>query len=167
MWLLEISLVCQLHGTQHTSWNTLHFMEHNALHNIYVNTLLRRLSVSLSSLFFPEPLGEIELGLFRAALPYCLKVDSAPFRQKLVTSLKKIFVRIRDSCSTAVKRKTQAQFVGECVAPGLCRQQLLLDARIHAHTQTCMYAHITPHHTHAQSSPWGTSSLKLTSSMPE
>ena len=90
-------------------------LEHNTLHNIYVNTLLIQLSVSLS--FFPEPLGEIELDLFRAALPYCLKVDSAPFRQKLVTSLKKIFVRIRDSCSTAVKRKTQAQFVGECVAP--------------------------------------------------
>ena len=148
------------------SRNTAHFMEHIAFHGTqrtsqylcehFAKTIISFIIIS----FFPEPLGEIELGLFRAALPYCLKVDSAPFRQKLVTSLKKIFVRIRDSCSTAVKRKTQAQFVGECVAPGLCRQQLLLDARIHAHTQTCMYAHITPHHTHAQSSPRGTALKK-------
>ena len=69
------------------------------------------------SLFFPEPLRDIELGLLQAALPYCLKVDSAPFRQRLVTSLKKVFVRIRDSCSTAIKRKLQAEFVGECVTP--------------------------------------------------
>ena len=152
-----------------TSRSTAHFMEHNAFHATqrtsqylwehFADTIISFIIIS----FFPEPLGEIELGLFRAALPYCLKVDSAPFRQKLVTSLKKIFVRIRDSCSTAVKRKTQAQFVGECVACWLCRQQLLLDAHIHVHMQTCMDAHTTPHHTHAhaQSSLWGTAFKKM------
>ena len=76
--------------------------------------LLLLLSLLLPSLF-AEPLGELELRLFQAALPHCLKVDSAPFRQRLVTSLKKVFVRLRDSCSTALRRKTQALFVGECI----------------------------------------------------
>ncbi|KAK7104750.1 tRNA (32-2'-O)-methyltransferase regulator THADA-like [Littorina saxatilis] len=58
-----------------------------------------------------EPLGEVEIELLEAALPYCLKMDSAPFRQMLLTSLKKLFVRVRDSCSTALKKKTRAQFV--------------------------------------------------------
>ena len=59
-----------------------------------------------------EPLGSVEIDLFQAALPFCLKVDSAPFRQKLLTSLRKVFVRVRDSCLTAIKRKTKDPFVG-------------------------------------------------------
>ncbi|XP_076464925.1 tRNA (32-2'-O)-methyltransferase regulator THADA-like [Babylonia areolata] len=62
-----------------------------------------------------EPIGEVEIRLLQACLPHCLKVDSAPFRQKLVTSLRKVFVRVRDSCSTAIKRKIQATFVDDCV----------------------------------------------------
>ena len=69
MWLLEISLACQLHGAQHTSWNIMHFMEHNALHNIYGNTLLIQLSVSLSSLFFQSPWGRLNWAYFGRLCP--------------------------------------------------------------------------------------------------
>ncbi|KAL8610956.1 hypothetical protein ACOMHN_042572 [Nucella lapillus] len=58
-----------------------------------------------------EPLGEVETRLLQLALPHCLKVDSASFRQKLVTSLRKVFVRVRDSCSSAVKRRQREDFV--------------------------------------------------------
>ncbi|KAK7506979.1 hypothetical protein BaRGS_00001830 [Batillaria attramentaria] len=62
-----------------------------------------------------EPLKEIEMELLQSSLPYCLKVDSAPFRQQLIASLRKLFVRVRDSCSTAIKRKTGAEFVDPSV----------------------------------------------------
>lgn len=56
---------------------------------------------------YSEPVTEREIKHLCAALPYCLKVDSAAFRQQLTTSLRKLFVRIRDSCLMAVRKKTK------------------------------------------------------------
>ncbi|KAK3600906.1 hypothetical protein CHS0354_013283 [Potamilus streckersoni] len=50
-----------------------------------------------------EPLCQEEATLLQKALPYNLKVDSAPFRQHLGSDIRKLIVRIRDSCISMLK----------------------------------------------------------------
>ncbi|KAH9492922.1 hypothetical protein Btru_032619 [Bulinus truncatus] len=59
-----------------------------------------------------EPLSEVEMDLLKAFIPNNLKTDCAQFRHCLVSGLRKVLVRIRDSCLTAVnKKKTDEDFL--------------------------------------------------------
>jgi len=50
-----------------------------------------------------EPLSDRDSSLLREILPHNLKVDSAPFRQHLSANMKKLLVRIRNSCLAMLK----------------------------------------------------------------
>ena len=52
---------------------------------------------------FTEFISEIEVRLLMGCLPHNIKIDSAPFRQQLGSNLKKLLVRLRDSCVTMLK----------------------------------------------------------------
>ncbi|CAL1526869.1 unnamed protein product, partial [Lymnaea stagnalis] len=56
-----------------------------------------------------EPISELEASLLQEFIPANLKTDSAVFRQCLTSGLRKLLVRIRDSCLSAIKRKKMDQ----------------------------------------------------------
>ncbi|XP_046561929.1 thyroid adenoma-associated protein homolog [Haliotis rubra] len=54
-----------------------------------------------------ELLTEREVDLLQSGLPLCLRVDSAPFRQNLASSMKKLMMRLRDGCLAGIKKKQE------------------------------------------------------------
>ncbi|XP_014778953.1 thyroid adenoma-associated protein homolog [Octopus bimaculoides] len=64
---------------------------------------LDALTLLCSSAKKAEMLHSLESKLLMEALPVNLNIDSAPFRQNLVSALKKLLIRIRDSCSSLMK----------------------------------------------------------------
>ena len=48
-------------------------------------------------------MSDTEVKLLMECLPHNIKIDSAPFRQHLGSNLKKLLVRLRDSCVTMLK----------------------------------------------------------------
>uniref|UniRef100_A0A2C9LB43 Uncharacterized protein n=1 Tax=Biomphalaria glabrata TaxID=6526 RepID=A0A2C9LB43_BIOGL len=63
-----------------------------------------------------EPLSEAEVSLLTFFIPNNLKTDSAPFRHNLISGVRKLLVRIRDSCLTAVnKKRTNEEFLERSV----------------------------------------------------
>ncbi|XP_067681853.1 tRNA (32-2'-O)-methyltransferase regulator THADA-like [Haliotis asinina] len=58
-----------------------------------------------------ELLTEREVDLLQSGLPLCLRVDSAPFRQNLASSLKKLMMRLRDGCLAGIKKKREKDLV--------------------------------------------------------
>ncbi|XP_046351376.2 thyroid adenoma-associated protein homolog [Haliotis rufescens] len=54
-----------------------------------------------------ELLTEKEVDLLKSGLPLCLRVDSAPFRQNLASSMKKLMIRLRNGCLAGIKKKQQ------------------------------------------------------------
>ena len=64
---------------------------------------------------FTECISETEVSLLTGCLPHNIKIDSAPFRQQLGSNLKKLLVRLRDSCITLLKdTTTNAEPLSEC-----------------------------------------------------
>lgn len=56
-----------------------------------------------------EVVSSLEIKWLKAFLPVNLRTDSAIFRQNMGSSFKKIIVRIRDSCVSALQRKRMAE----------------------------------------------------------
>ncbi|KAL4237396.1 hypothetical protein ACF0H5_002114 [Mactra antiquata] len=50
-----------------------------------------------------ECISTIEVKLLKEYLPYNIKIDSAPFRQHLGSDVRKLLVRLRDSCITLLR----------------------------------------------------------------
>ncbi|KAL3874710.1 hypothetical protein ACJMK2_037685 [Sinanodonta woodiana] len=103
-----------------------------------------------------EPLCQEEVTLLQKALSYNLKVDSAPFRQHLVSDIRKLLVRIRDSCIGMLKEPDENKarldlsigFVDclheLCISnliPGSCyqRRKTILDL-LHVTYETLLYS---------------------------
>ncbi|XP_053378455.1 thyroid adenoma-associated protein homolog [Mercenaria mercenaria] len=63
---------------------------------------------------FSECISKIEVSLLMECLPYNIKIDSAPFRQHLGSDIRKLLVRLRDSCTTLLKSPTQNKDKLDC-----------------------------------------------------
>lgn len=76
-----------------------------ALYSSCEETRAEAISLICNSLRKAECLSERDCKLLMEILPYNLKIDSAPFRQHLGASMKKLLARIRDSCLAELKAK--------------------------------------------------------------
>ncbi|GAB1597484.1 thyroid adenoma-associated protein homolog [Argonauta hians] len=98
--LIMVSLTMRnLSGT--IEWNE-HLLR-EALCSDCVPLRLDTLTLLCSSAKKAEMLHSLESKLLIEALPVNLNIDSAPFRQNLVSVLKKLLIRIRDSCCSMMK----------------------------------------------------------------
>ncbi|XP_033735737.1 thyroid adenoma-associated protein homolog isoform X2 [Pecten maximus] len=83
-----------------------------ALYSSSEETRAEAISLICSSLRKAESLSERDCKLLMEILPHNLKIDSAPFRQHLGASMKKLLSRIRDSCLAELR-------VGKDISLGL------------------------------------------------
>ncbi|XP_060068955.1 thyroid adenoma-associated protein homolog isoform X2 [Ylistrum balloti] len=107
-----------------------------ALYSSSEETRAEAISLMCCSLRKAESLSERDSTLLMEILPFNLKIDSAPFRQHLGASVKKLLARIRDSCLAGLKVKKDTligpsltfvewlhQLLVDNLMPGACYQR--------------------------------------------
>ncbi|XP_052768692.1 thyroid adenoma-associated protein homolog isoform X2 [Mya arenaria] len=74
-----------------------------ALYSMDEDVRLDAIGLLCNTLKKAENLSETEDRLLRQVVPVNVKVDSAPFRQLLVTNIRRLLIRLRDSCTPLLK----------------------------------------------------------------
>ncbi|XP_060555360.1 tRNA (32-2'-O)-methyltransferase regulator THADA-like [Ruditapes philippinarum] len=72
------------------------------------------ISLVCTTLKKAECISKVEVSLLMECIPYNIKLDSAPFRQHLGSDIRKLLVRLRDSCTTLLKSPTQNKEKLDC-----------------------------------------------------
>lgn len=101
MWVMVSLTSRSLSGV--VEWNETLLQE--ALYSDDPTVRLDTLSLLCNSAKKTEMLHKMESIFLKEALPLNLNIDSSPFRQSLVSSLKKLLTRIRDSCLSSIKNQ--------------------------------------------------------------
>ncbi|BFZ12162.1 hypothetical protein BsWGS_15202 [Bradybaena similaris] len=87
------------------------------------------LKLVCTSLKRGEAMSDAEAHLLQEFITANLKTDSTAFRQQMTSALKKMFVRIRDSCLTAVRNsRTHESFLATSIQFVEWLHQLLMDS---------------------------------------
>ncbi|XP_012935226.1 thyroid adenoma-associated protein homolog [Aplysia californica] len=80
---------------------------HRALLSDQEETRAEAVLLLCSTVKRAEPISELEVTLLKEFIPVNLKTDSTPFRQSLTFAIRKMTVRVRDSCLSACKSKKE------------------------------------------------------------